>query len=74
MADLDFKVFNLHGLPSERLGSPVQSLHILVVQVHSLITVSNHQLQILNIETRLKQKMLMNFLILDIAQLKISGS
>ena len=49
MADLDFKVFNLHGLPSERLGSPVQSLHILVVQVHSLITVSNHQLQILNI-------------------------
>jgi hypothetical protein len=44
---LDFEVFNFHGLAPEGLGPPVQRLHVLVIQVDRLVTVRDHQLQIL---------------------------
>jgi hypothetical protein len=44
---LDFEVFNFHGLAPEGLGPPVQRFHVLVIQVDGLVTVRDHQLQIL---------------------------
>ncbi len=50
---LNLIVLYFHGLSPQGLGSPVQRLHVLVIQVDRLVTVRYHQVQILDGKTEI---------------------